>query len=44
MQWHRRDNSGRVEILRLGQEKVKTDYVRGTETAINLPGLMSFAR
>jgi outer membrane protein assembly factor BamB len=47
VQWHRRDNAGRVEILRLvrrGEEaKVETDYVRGTETAIHLPGLLSFA-
>lgn len=41
-QWHRRDNAGRTEILRLREYKVETDYVRGTETAINLPGLMSF--
>jgi outer membrane protein assembly factor BamB len=42
VQWHRRDNSGRVEILRLDGGQVQTDYVRGTQTAINLPGLMSF--
>jgi len=41
-QWHRRDNSGRVEIFRLRDGEVESDYVRGTETAINLPGLMSF--
>ena len=41
-QWHRRDNSGRVEILRLRDGEVETDYVRGTETAINLPWLLSF--
>lgn len=42
-QWHRRDNTGRVEILRLRDGKVETDFVPGTETAINLPGLMSFS-
>ena len=41
-QFHRRDNSGRVEILRLADGKVSTDFVRGTETSISLPGLMSF--
>jgi outer membrane protein assembly factor BamB len=43
VQWHRRDNAGRVEILRLADGKVQTDFVRGTETAIELPGLLSFA-
>jgi outer membrane protein assembly factor BamB len=43
VQWHRRDNAGRVEILRLAEGKVQTDFVRGTETAIELPGLLSFA-
>lgn len=42
VQWHRRDNTGRVEILRLRDGKVETDFVRGTRTAINLPGLLSF--
>ena len=41
-QWHRRDNAGRVEAVRLRDGKVETDFVRGTRTAINLPGLMSF--
>lgn len=41
-QFHRRDNSGRVEILRLRKGNVQTDFVPGTETAINLPGLLSF--
>lgn len=42
-QWHRRDNAGRVEIMRLAAgDEVQTDYVRGTETAIHLPGLLSF--
>ena len=43
VQWHRRDNAGRVEILRLAGDKVQTDFVKGTETAIHLPGLLSFA-
>jgi len=41
-QWHRRDNTGRVEILKLAGGEVTTDFVRGTDTAINLPGLLSF--
>jgi outer membrane protein assembly factor BamB len=41
-QWHRRDNAGRVEILRLRGDKVETEFVPGTQTAIELPGLMSF--
>ena len=43
VQWHRRDNAGRVEILRHADGKVQTDFVPGTETAIHLPGLLSFA-
>lgn len=41
-QWHRRDNAGRVEIFRLKGDQVEADFVRGTETAINMPGLLSF--
>ena len=41
-QWHRRDNSGRVDILKLSGGEVATDFVPGTGTAINLPGLLSF--
>jgi outer membrane protein assembly factor BamB len=41
-QWHRRDNAGRVEILRLRDGEVETDFVPGTQTAIHLPGLLSF--
>lgn len=41
-QWHRRDNAGRVEIFRLNGKEVEADFVHGTETAINLPGLLSF--
>ncbi|MBW8040903.1 MAG: PQQ-binding-like beta-propeller repeat protein [Planctomycetes bacterium] len=42
-QWTRRDNGGRVDILRLGDEKVETDYVRGTETSYKGANLMSFS-
>lgn len=42
-QWHRRDNAGRVEILKLAGAEVTTDFVPGTQTAINLPGLLSFS-
>ncbi len=41
-QWHRRDNTGRVEIIRLRGSDVKTDHVAGTQTEINRPGLLSF--
>ncbi len=48
VQWHRRDNVGRVEILRLGSDparrgKVETAFVPGTLTSIDSPGLMSFS-
>ncbi|QDU27154.1 outer membrane biogenesis protein BamB [Anatilimnocola aggregata] len=43
VQWHRRDNAGRVEILKLDGEKLKTDFIKNTQTAIQLPGLLSFA-
>ncbi|MEX0704037.1 MAG: PQQ-binding-like beta-propeller repeat protein [Planctomycetales bacterium] len=43
VQWHRRDNAGRVEVLRLNDGQVEADFVKGTETAISLPGLLSFA-
>jgi len=43
VQWHRRDNAGRVEVIRLEGDKLKYDFVPGTETAIHLPGLLSFA-
>jgi outer membrane protein assembly factor BamB len=43
VQWHRRDNAGRVEVLRLDGNEVKADFVKGTQTAIQLPGLLSFA-
>lgn len=43
VQWHRRDNAGRVEVLRLKDDKVETEFVKATQTAIHLPGLLSFA-
>jgi outer membrane protein assembly factor BamB len=43
VQWHRRDNAGRVEILRLTGDKIEADFVKGTQTAIELPGLLGFA-
>ncbi|MCH8830650.1 MAG: PQQ-binding-like beta-propeller repeat protein, partial [Planctomycetes bacterium] len=43
VQWHRRDNAGRVEKLRLAGDKIETDFVKGTETSIRLHGLLSFA-
>jgi outer membrane protein assembly factor BamB len=43
VQWHRRDNAGRVELLRLEGDKVQADFLRSTQTAIHLPGLLSFA-
>ena len=43
VQWHRRDNAGRVEIMRLDGDKVKTRFVEGTETSIRRLGLLSFS-
>jgi len=43
VQWHRRDNAGRVEILRLEGDELKTGFVPGTETYINIEGLLGFA-
>jgi len=43
VQWHRRDNAGRVEMMRLEGDKLKTDYIKGTQTSIRDPGLLSFA-
>jgi outer membrane protein assembly factor BamB len=42
-QFHRRDNAGRVEILRLRDKEVETSFVPDTETAIQLPRLLSFS-
>ncbi len=41
-QWHRRDNTGRVEILPLPNSNAKAGYVPGTQTEINRPSLLSF--
>lgn len=43
IQWHRRDNAGRVDILRLDGDELKTNFVKGTGTYINTPGLLGFA-
>jgi outer membrane protein assembly factor BamB len=43
VQWHRRDNAGRVEIMRLDGDKLTTSFVPGTETSIERHGLLSFA-
>jgi outer membrane protein assembly factor BamB len=43
VQWHRRDNAGRLEILKLSGDTVETSFVPSTQTAIDLPGLLSFA-
>lgn len=43
VQWHRRDNAGRVEVMQLDGEKIKADYIKGTQTSIRDPGLLSFA-
>jgi outer membrane protein assembly factor BamB len=42
VQWHRRDNAGRVEMMRLVGDELQTTFVKGTETSIRLPGLLSF--
>lgn len=50
VQWHRRDNAGRVEVFRLGDadsgkdsNPIPTAVVPGTETSIDQRGLLSFA-
>jgi outer membrane protein assembly factor BamB len=42
-QWTRRDNGGRVDILRLADGAVQADYVRGTETSYKGAGSLSFS-
>lgn len=42
VQWHRRDNTGRTDVLRLQDGKISSEFVPGTQTAINLHGLLSF--
>ncbi len=41
-QWHRRDNRGEVETVRLVDGKLVKDAVGGTKTWNNLPWLLSF--
>jgi len=41
-QWHRRDNTGRVEIIPLPGKQAAIEHVPGTLTEINRPGLLSF--
>ena len=52
VQWHRRDNAGRVEVFQLGEtaastpaaaSPIATSVVPGTETSIDQQGLLSFA-
>ena len=43
VQWHRRDNAGRVERLRLEEAGIEATFVPGTETSIRRLGLLSFA-
>jgi len=43
VQWHRRDNAGRVEMMRLDGNEVKTSFVPGSDTSIRKHGLLSFA-
>lgn len=44
VQWHRRDNAGRVDIMRLDGDTLKTgDFVPGTDTNIRMDGLLSFS-
>ncbi|MCA9218042.1 MAG: PQQ-binding-like beta-propeller repeat protein, partial [Planctomycetales bacterium] len=43
VQWHRRDNAGRVEVLRLNGENLDSRFVPETETSIDKHGLLSFA-
>ena len=44
VQWHRRDNAGRVDIMKLDGDKVVTgEFVPGTETNIRMDGLLSFS-
>jgi outer membrane protein assembly factor BamB len=44
VQWHRRDNAGRVDVMRLEGDALKTgDFVPGTETNIRMDGLLSFS-
>lgn len=43
VQWHRRDNAGRVERLKLVEDQIEASFIHGTDTWIERPGLLSFA-
>ena len=43
VQWHRRDNAGRVEKMWLEGDELKVDFIKGTQTDIRTPGMLSFA-
>ena len=43
VQWHRRDNAGRVEKITLAGEELQFSHVPGSETSIRTAGLLSFA-
>ena len=43
VQWHRRDNAGRVEKMRLDGDEFKVDFIKGTQTDIRTPGMLNFA-
>ncbi len=44
VQWHRRDNAGRVDMMQLAGDALKVGaFVPGTETNIRMEGLLSFA-
>ncbi|MCA8985121.1 MAG: PQQ-binding-like beta-propeller repeat protein [Planctomycetaceae bacterium] len=43
VQWHRRDNAGRVDVMKWTGDGLSHAFIPGTETAIHLPGLLGFA-
>ena len=43
VQWHRRDNSGRLDTMKLVGDELEMEVVGGTETLISMHGLLSFA-
>jgi len=43
VQWHRRDNAGRVEKMRMAGDELQFDFVKGTQTDIRTPGMLNFA-
>ncbi len=42
-QWYRRDNGGRVEVLKLREGTVEDDYVHGTQTSYTGAASMGFS-